>query len=224
MAWFWNTLVAPWPDLGSKEFEYVRDLASLATGFLSLLLAALAIKMGLDNDKVTKKQVQILEKLQELEGKQADFAETQQRLLSRAAKLSVQLRVIRRDGDVLELGFAVKNDGDSGASGFYWHLMLPRTAVDASSASFLLQSRTSEEGGIVKYSGYTDQPVYPERTKVLMETKVNLPKAGPFEVRWQLSAEDGLFPGKNQFGAFVVGPEGSIEVRTYAVGGLELSL
>jgi hypothetical protein len=77
--WIWNMFVAPWPDLGSKEFEHVRDLLTLAIGLLGLVvgglsswLAWLSIRMGREQDEVTQKETALLERLQELEAKQGE--------------------------------------------------------------------------------------------------------------------------------------------------------
>lgn len=52
LDWLWNSLVAPWPDLAVGTLE-IRDVMNLLLAAVSAILAALAIKTGWDNDKVT---------------------------------------------------------------------------------------------------------------------------------------------------------------------------
>ena len=99
---FWNAWVAPLPDVWTKEwFDGLRDVLSLALAALGARLAAMSIKVGRDNEKVTTRQVELMEgqktlllELKNLEAKQADAAVRQEAIASRQRLLGVGCRIV----------------------------------------------------------------------------------------------------------------------------------
>jgi hypothetical protein len=104
----------------------------------------------------------------------------------------------------MRIVFGVRNDGARGARNYYWHLWIPDSlgphqfTGDIDQSELMIGAVTLDDDGPILYRHYSDhiaEPLYPTRTStpVIIRT-ARLDSV--LRIRWQLIAEDGVFPGE----------------------------
>lgn len=196
-------------------WSLVEKWASVARDLLSLFLAAMAIKMGLDNEKVTDRQLGILQRLEELEGKQAALAEMQ----LRAAQLAPVLRLACRssssydgaDMSIYRYEIEIDNAGDKPAREVSWQVRYPEGRnygqVDLNAMTSHSYSRGRQpnvENNQLHYQACEarfDGPLYPGKSAHLLQVAQTIGRADGSAVRltrveYALHCAEGRFPNR----------------------------
>jgi len=216
--WFWNTFISPWPDVKAGTIE-IRDIANLsiallsvALGCLSVRLARLSIKRGLEQDAMTQRQVKLAEEqkallaqLGDLTAKQAELAQIHHSIFEREQAQRAVLKVVaptprgtNLNGPTVYRLF-VLNDGDRSESG-YWYLGIPKSI---SNRVDIRPARDNEEIQIPStywdIEGTFDQPGIHSFTLdyVLFKFRMNIPvdpgamaPCAELSVTWEGEARD----------------------------------
>jgi len=166
-------------------------------------LTVFALVVGLATLWLVFIQVQIMRTQQNIMQRQDELMALQ---FSRRAelKLKVDFKVLKQEDKSIRgytFTFHVHNQGNKTAADHYWHILVPLDfsqlqRMDISENSILRASYTELES--LKYSyytGFTSEPVYPTRTKLIGEiTLGTIPLDKALVVLWKIVAEDGAFP------------------------------
>lgn len=197
-------------------------LPSLLVGVVGAYLAYLAIRMGRDNERVTDKQVQILEKLEELEGAQAKLAERQNEINEEEharwkeeqdRKLDLRLRGSGQNREFTSVTMSygptvvtlrVKNGSDKTADGFFWEVLVPRSLKYK--VKFMgLDGGKEVEGRFHPLAkndvydsidGHYPHKLFGWSTVDVCRLSINAEHASTqeFWIKWRISCEDGGVP------------------------------
>jgi hypothetical protein len=111
------------------------------------------------------------------------------------------------DGSV-RVEFRIENRGRRGARDYYWHVYLPRVWPydwEGGVVKPVHKDRIYRRGGqwFKYFAGYIDQPLHPKRASTIGSMVVPVSRF-PFPIEWQVTSDDGSFPGDDP---------GKLEVR-----------
>ena len=221
----WHAL----PDVFSPDwFAAVRDVLSVGLAALGAWLAWKSIRMSEANEAVTAKQMdlmagqkELLAELKALEGKQAEIAEAQHRLVveDRSRKVALEAQRVESSSGwhddathKYEHSIYVANGGDRVTREVHWKIRIPHHFVNvtmsAAPGNTVLRhggtfevhdEKTMDIEEFTELSGRYDGPVYPDQQVRVAELVQLLPHpigAGDKldELQWALECAEGRYP------------------------------
>jgi len=114
-------------------------------------------------------------------------------------------------GNAVTVEVRARNEGNKTASDFYWHISIPRAVgvgvEDFQCAEGVVTPLDITIGGVPywHWSAVRRDPLYPKRGTVLARFQVERARAAAgFDVVWQMTAEDGMFPDDDKSGTLTV--------------------
>ena len=127
-------------------------------------------------------------------------------ILARRAELSILAVVYPPDTyRVRRVELRVKNSGKRTATWYYWHLYVP-IKIAGYDIKFGEEKKIEEvvveraDGGTWRrYDDHVQYPMAPTRSGVVAVMKVS-GQQSTFSVEWQVIADDGIFPGGDEYG------------------------
>jgi len=184
-------------------WQFIFTVLTLIVSAVTLGLVFRQVQIMNQQQKTMQSQSSLMQRQLEITQKQDELMASQ---LSKRADLSlkVDFKILRQQDKSIRgytFSFSVCNKGNKSATDHYWHIRVPfefsrlQRMEGSENAEYQPKSDEKNGQGYSYYSGFTAEPVYPSRTKLIGEISLgDIPLDKTCVVLWKMIAEDGAFP------------------------------